>query len=353
MNFFTGLCLGAGLSACTVTLASDSIQAVLFPSKVHFLVNGTVKEIGGSGDNAILNYNNKTYIPLRTFAESIGATVNYQPSSEETDHNHIIDIYAGMSENDFNMQDKNGYVSLGHINIQPANTQQPDSTDVKITGLLKINKDLAGKKIELDALDQEGNRIGSTDVDRLNDLKQGDIIPLDRTIHVRGKMNSYQIQVKDSWALTTRSFFHDGMLLLDEGLVFGKGHIDTDKKGLVQTLQFKNQGKQSINIQPLAIQYQILKVDGDQNRLLFSYKLTPLEGEIPVYGWYEARLPVWNLKDTNGNPVTPGKYVVQIVIPDSLDYTMEGSDEVKTLTRLSRVTRWEYDITQSDIDKIF
>ncbi|MCY9696084.1 stalk domain-containing protein [Paenibacillus alginolyticus] len=162
-----------------------------------------------------------------------------------------------------------------------------------------------------------------------------------------------QPKVKDSWALRPTTGFHDGMLLFNAGLVFGKGYIDTDNKGLVQTLQFKNQDKQSITIQPLNIEYQILKVDGDQDRLLFSYKLSPLEGEIPVYGWYEANLPVWNLKDPNGNPVTSGKYAAQIVIPNSLDYTIEGNDEVNTLTRLSRFTRWEFDVTQSIIDDFF
>ncbi|MOA62751.1 hypothetical protein D3C78_1882650 [compost metagenome] len=72
---------------------------------------------------------------------------------------------------------------------------------------------------------------------------------------------------------------------------------------------------------------------------MFSHKLAPLAGEVPVYGWYEAKLPVWNLKDPEGHPVTPGTYAAKLVIPDTLAYTEEGSAEVQTISRLSPVTR--------------
>ncbi|WP_282942341.1 stalk domain-containing protein [Paenibacillus sp. RC67] len=350
ISFIAGLCAGIGLSLCTAAFASDSIQARLFPSKVHFLVNGAVKEIDGADDNAVLNYNNKAYIPLRTFAEAIGATVNYRQSNEGKDN--IIDIYAGKSAEDFNTQDKNGYISLANVITEPSENQTPGYTDLTVKCLLRVDKDLSGKKIQLDILDQAGTVIGSTDADFWNKLQLGDIIPLNLTIHAQGDMHSYQVRVRDSWSMTTTTGYYDGMLLLNQGLVFGMGQLDKEKKGLVQLLQFKNQGKQPIRIEPLNIEYQIVKVEAGGEQLMFSQKLAPLVGTIPVYAWYEAKLPVWNLTDPSGNPVTPGKYAAQIIIPDSLQYWTEGSSEpqVLTSTRLSRVTRWEYDIHQSDID---
>jgi len=353
MDFFTGLGVGIALTASTAAFASDNIQAVLFPSKVHFLMNGTVKQIDGTGDDAIINYNNKAYIPLRTFAESMGAVVQYSTPSEQTGRSSI-DIYSGMSESDFNMHDPDGYISYGRIQHQPVKSDNFGNTQTKVTGILKVKKPLTGKKIELIAFDRQGNRIGSGDVDMTNRLEQGDIISLEYTLITRNgsDVSSYQIVVKDSWALTTRDFFHDGMLLLDKGLVFGMGRIDPVRKGLVQTLQFKNQSKQPIGIQPFEIEYQVVKIDGSEEQLMFSHKLAPLQGEVPVYGWYEANIPVWNLKDRNGNPITPGKYANKIVIPDVLRYTAEDSDEMQSLTGISRMTRWEYDIKQSDIDSI-
>lgn len=302
LNFIAGLCAGLALSAGSIAFASDSVQAVLFPSKVHFLVNGTVKEFEGTEDDAILNYNNKTYIPLRTFAEFMGATVNYQYASEATGNKHVIDIYSGMTENDFNLTDPEGYVSLRLLKTE----QQPNSNTIKITGLLKVNKDLTGKKVQIDALDKDGKSVGSIDADINNNLALGDIISLNSGIIVRGEVNSFQVQTRDTWGLITMDYFSQGFLQDMAGLEFGKGQIDTNKKGLVQTLRFKNQEKQAITIKPLTIEYQILKVDGDTEEVLLNSKLAPLEGIIPGYGWYEAKLPVWNLRDQYGNPV-PGQ----------------------------------------------
>lgn len=44
------------------------------------------------GENEIINYNNKAYIPLRSFAEAMGADVNYQYASDQTNGRHLIDI---------------------------------------------------------------------------------------------------------------------------------------------------------------------------------------------------------------------------------------------------------------------
>lgn len=345
LSFIIGLCTGVGLSLCTAALASDSIQAVLFPSKIHFLVNGTVTEVDGTGENAVINYNNKAYIPLRTFAEAMGAAVNYRQADE--DKNNIIDIYAGMSEDEFADQDKEGYVSIAQLDVRPASAHEQG---FNVRGILKVNKDISNKKIELDVLDAKGSIIGSTDADFFNKLHEGDIIPLNLTIHSTGNMDSFQIRVRDTWSMTTSTGYFDGMLLLNQGLVFGMGGLDKEKKGLVQYLQFKNQGNAPIRIEPLNIEYQIVKVGSEGDQLIFSHKLAPLEGTIPVYAWYEAKLPVWKLQNRDGTLIAPGKYAGQIIIPPSLHFWSEGNSKVQELTRLSRVERWEYDITQADID---
>ncbi|GAA4848732.1 hypothetical protein GCM10023310_28690 [Paenibacillus vulneris] len=348
LSFFTGLCAGIGLSLCTAAAASDTIQAMLFPSKVHILLNGSVKEIHENED-PVINYNNKAYIPLRAFAEAMGAAVQYRPTADGT--KNIIDIYAGMSESDFTSQDLEGYVSLAHPSIQYAGkNNQTGFTDLKMSGFLRVNKDLFNKKIQLDILDQQDQIIGSTDMDFFNDLQEGDIVPLNQTIHVRGDMHSYRIRVNDTWSMTTTTGYHDGMLLMDEGLVFGMGRLDPARRGLVHSLQFKNQGKQPIRIEPLHIEFQIVKVEPAGDRPLFQHKLAPLEGTVPVYAWYDAKLPVWDLKDLDGRFVAPGKYAAQIILPDSLTYWTEGISEPQYLNKPSRFVRWEYDITQSDLD---
>lgn len=349
VGFVAGLCAGIGLSIGTAAFASGSIQAVLFPSKVNFLVNDTVRQMDNI-ENEVLNYNHKAYIPLRTFAESMGAVVEFVPASPETGGQNKINIYSSMSESALSKQDPQGYVTYGPLTIKPTNAEPKTAS---VTGLLKVNKPLTGKKVELVALNAEGKRVGSADIDMWDRLQQGDIIDLNQMLYLSGNISTCQIEVKDSWALTTRDFFHDGMLLMNEGLVFGMGTVDPSKGGLVQSLQFKNQGTQAIRIEPLNVEYQIVKIENGQEQVIFSHKLAPLAGEVPVYGWYEAKLPIWNLTDPEGHPVTPGTYAAKLVIPEELHYTVEGSTEVRTISRLSRSTRWEYDIKQADIDSLF
>jgi hypothetical protein len=95
-NYIIGLLCGVVLSMTTVAFAANTIQAILFPSKITFHVNNTSKEIDGAGDNPILNYNNKTYIPLRAFADAMGSNVTYEKS---TDKGSIpkIEIFSAAS----------------------------------------------------------------------------------------------------------------------------------------------------------------------------------------------------------------------------------------------------------------
>ncbi|WP_213586415.1 stalk domain-containing protein [Paenibacillus sp. J2TS4] len=93
-KLLTGLLCGIVLMVATAAVSSDTIQATLFPSKVT-IHNGD-QEISVDG-NEMINYNNKAYIPLRTFSEAMGATVNYQYPSESTDGLHKIGIYQEPS----------------------------------------------------------------------------------------------------------------------------------------------------------------------------------------------------------------------------------------------------------------
>src|SRR5665647_3753567 len=77
-KFIIGLLCGAVLSMTTVAFATNAVKAVLFPSKVTFYTNTTIKVLDGTEDNTILNYNNKAYIPLRAFTDAMGAKVNYR-----------------------------------------------------------------------------------------------------------------------------------------------------------------------------------------------------------------------------------------------------------------------------------
>ncbi|MNC20651.1 hypothetical protein D3C75_686090 [compost metagenome] len=90
-KFVIGLICGAALSMTTVALASDTIQAILFPSKITFQVKGN-QVILDANENPVLNYNDKTYVPLRAFAEAMGASVDFVHGSEATGNLHLITV---------------------------------------------------------------------------------------------------------------------------------------------------------------------------------------------------------------------------------------------------------------------
>jgi hypothetical protein len=347
ISFLMGIIFGVGISACTVAFASNSIQAILFPSKVFVHINGETKEMNVGGDNPVINYNNKTYIPIRLFSESMGATVMYQAPSDASSHMSTIDIYS-VSENDYNLKDDGGYVSLGHLEgtFDGGNWGG-------LSGLITIKKDITGKAIEIMALDNNNKVLGTSGeimIDGSSTLSIGDIRKFQVSIAANEKAAAYQIKVKDTWALTNNpDLAVDGNAVIS----FDKGYLDQTKKALVSFLYFKNPSRQNIAITPLNIEFDILKLDTDNEQLLYKYQLPALQGLIPAKSWYKANVPSWNLLDKDGKPVKPGKYAVEIKIPDSIEYTVDGSNEINKLTKLSEhTTRWEYEITQSDIDQI-
>jgi hypothetical protein len=91
---------GTVLSISTVAFVSDTIQAYLFPSKVKFHLD-----------------NNKAYIPLRSFSEAMGASVNFESASNATENLNIIDISrsGNLNKNDLTLKDSNGYVNIGDL----------------------------------------------------------------------------------------------------------------------------------------------------------------------------------------------------------------------------------------------
>ncbi|OCT12037.1 hypothetical protein A8709_29735 [Paenibacillus pectinilyticus] len=68
--------------------------------------------------------------------------------------------------------------------------------------------------------------------------------------------------------------------------------------------------------------------------------------------WYQAYLPAWDLKDQNGLPVIPGKYEVSIIVPNTLEYDMEGTAVSETLTNFAKFQKWDVELTQDQINKI-
>ncbi len=108
------LCTALALSSA-VALSSTAIQAILFPSKVTIYNGNEVSTIESTEGTEIINYKSKAYVPLRSFAEAMGAVVNYEEASEATNYLHKIDIYQAqpiqwaLEKINYNIQQPIGY----------------------------------------------------------------------------------------------------------------------------------------------------------------------------------------------------------------------------------------------------
>ncbi|MDQ0878925.1 hypothetical protein QFZ77_007584 [Paenibacillus sp. V4I3] len=349
-KFISGIIVGIGISACTVTFASESLQAFLFPSKVTFHNKGETKEVSFSNDDPVINYNNKAYIPLRLFSETLNGKVIYTAPSESSGGKNVIDIYLNDDDKNVILRDTENIVSISNLESNPSG-----NNSYSLSGLITINKDLEGKVIEIHALDSNKKVTGSSaeiTIDGVTAVNTGDKRKFSTFIFSKETPSSFEVLVRDSWGLTTLEYFMDGMINSVAGISFGPPSIDENKKALIPALQFKNQGKEDINIEPLSIEFQINKVIGERKEIIKSYKLSDLKGEIPAMSWYQAYLPIWDLKDQNAVPVLPGKYEVSIIVPNSLKYNIEGSVTTETLNDFARYKKWDVEITQDQINKI-
>lgn len=348
-KFISGVIVGVGISACTVAFASDSLQAFLFPSTVTFHNKGETKEVSFSNDDPLINYNNKAYIPLRLFSETLNGKVIYTAPSELSGGKNVIDIY--FNDDDINViRDNDSIVSISNLESALSGNHS-----YSLSGLITINKDLEGKVIEIHALDSSKKVTGSSaEISIEGDAlaKVGDTRKFSAPIFSQEAPASFEVVVKDSWGLTNLEYFSDGMINNVAGITFGPPSIDENQKALISGLQFKNQSKNDLNIEPLSIEFQINKVIGDRKEIVKSYKLSDLKGEIPAMSWYKAYLPAWDLREQNGLPVTPGNYEVSIIVPNALKYNIEGTAISETLNNFAKFKKWDVELSQDQINKI-
>lgn len=93
-KFLVGLILGGIISITIISqsYANSDITAVTAPSKVVFHFNDASIEID-TFKNDVIYYQNRVYIPLRSFSDAIGANIEYKSASETSAKKNLIDVY--------------------------------------------------------------------------------------------------------------------------------------------------------------------------------------------------------------------------------------------------------------------
>ncbi|MEK8127729.1 copper amine oxidase N-terminal domain-containing protein [Paenibacillus filicis] len=123
-KFVMGVVLGSMLSLSTVVVASDSVQAFLFPA--YFTINGQYADT--NQDSPVLNYNGQAYVPIRFVAEQLGAFIDYN----DKDKNIIINHFPPGKEILTDPQYPNVHFSLMDIYL--------DGGYTRVRGMLAVDQ---------------------------------------------------------------------------------------------------------------------------------------------------------------------------------------------------------------------
>jgi hypothetical protein len=330
-KYIIGFVCGTILSMSTVAFASDSIKAFLFPSKVMFHSNNYIKEIDGSD---VLNYKNRAYVPLRSFAEGMGATVNYQASINL----NSIDIFSSTvpTNNGLTLKDPDGYVSIGNLDVVSNGKYYNQIT----SGSIQINKDLNGKVIELDVLNKQGQIIGTSDYvfilnQDIDQPKPGDIRQFKTNINFDANQEiSYRVSVHDilkpvhNQTIDPKNGDPIAVMFAPPFNFSGKLSIGNINSFTVDVF---NTSDTDITVQPINLEFDVYTTDAQDNKksLVYSYKLPTISGTLASKSGYREVTP-WNQRGSNGQYLTPGNYIVELKMPSNINYTLKGSNDVKT-----------------------
>jgi hypothetical protein len=340
-KYIIGFICGIALSISTVVFAANTIQGYLFPSRVLFHMNDTVREIDGSGDNAVINYNNKAYIPLRAFTDAMGATVTFTPSSSVTSYLNKIDIYDGPAipiDKGLTLKDSEGYVSISNLKV----VKDKNGNEFLTSGIIQINKDITWKTVEFHFSDiTDPNQAVSSYMYILNEdidkPEAGDIRPFQTSVVMNERnLQSLSVVVRDTlkqypvtgdatgtmWGNPIAihfgprfNNFNDGVLPLGEISPFSIDVVNTSADNIV--------------IQPYDLIFEVYKTDANYQlkELVYSFKLPRSNGTLAQNSRYSVTIP-WNQRGTNGKFITAGKYAVRLKAPANLQYYKEGSDDI-------------------------
>lgn len=346
-KFFQGLLVGVGLTASAAVFASNSIQATLFPTTLNFHVNGKLTPIDGAGDNGVLNYNNKAYIPLRLFSENIGSTVDFKSISDTDPQKHQIDVYTEDDQN-FTIKDSKGFVSIGSVqaSISPASNTA--------TGIIKINKSFnpSQKKFRIN-IKTKDNSFNSEYVLISNPenkpLKEGDIRPFttylkpsSNTVNPSTAVTSVEIVTEDTdWTEHQPDEQRMGMFVRSPfDISFGSvisPWIEQTTSGL--RLKVGQPMGFSFSVQALSDQPIFLR-----SPLILNMEITNLDtkeivwtGNMPdlppskYSSWKETKdlTFFWDQTDKSGNPVPAGRYSARLKSP-IFQYSYTEQSEIKT-----------------------
>lgn len=318
-KFLLGLFLGMALTIATAASLPE-VRAVLFPVFISFEENGKSSSFEGE----VLNYKKHLYVPVRSFAEHMGSTVEYvAPNSGSKAQVHILKL----NDQDFTVSDTSKNVSIGLIEEIDVGKGEP----LFIRGAIKFHKSISDKEqLVITLLDKDGNEVAASNPIKLkyrepHEMLAGEFTYFDTTFpHIQlPESYSYGIRIEQKQAWTIRQYHTEYGALGAGGLngfplnayINGGSYVPNKYFDIELILLNLHDTEKVVITEPLIIEAEIYKEEVNEESKILTITSEPFTGTVnQKRGSYITNL-TWDLKDSAGNPVPKGTYIVKLNLP--------------------------------------
>lgn len=344
-KFLLGLLCGAAIFALTAA-SNNEIKALISTIDVQFHVSGGTNE-SLPADTMAINYQNRLYVPLRAFGEKMDASVYYTAPQHNGDRGRVNIYYE--DDRDLPLHDKDGYVSAGQLDVK---STEDGYEYLFVSGKIRFNKQVPeGKAVALAVLDEAGKELALSGTLRLgaspgemeaSQFGAGDLTAFRISLPYMDVPEKYEFEFR----IVDRPTWDREQYPIGAG--YGAGGVNGYPLAarMMDVSNGPNAAKLSIEIlnlsldanfttsKPLALEYEIYYLDGNDIKVVRTLKVTPFEGTIPWKHGAVQTTFAWDYKDGNGAAVPKGEtYYGRIKLPAVAEgYMADAPKEIQSFT---------------------
>ncbi|MHA7967552.1 flagellar hook assembly protein FlgD [Paenibacillus sp. CAU 1782] len=338
-KFLLGLICGMALFAATAAAASNEVRALISSIAVSYHVGG--EALDTSDDRSIaLNYKGQLYVPLRKFAETMGASVYYfSPANGEGAR---VEVYS-EDDRDLTVRDKDGYVRAGYLNRSSYSYQGFDRTLTgmpEVSGTVRFDKSIpSGKELAFALIDKTGKQYSLSGRIKLKTLHNrevslyqrmpGDLAVFKAELPLLDNLEQLELTPvvidKRDWSFAQYPV---------EGCACGAGGMNghplaVNIDGANAGPQMKGNSAWAINLinfddnrhvtltKPISFKINIYREDDESQKTIRTLTTQTFEGTVHRMRGAVRTEIVWDWKDNNGKPVAPGSYWARVILPQT------------------------------------
>lgn len=321
---------------------SHTVQATADDCTVAVCNGEYLDFIKGTEKYPLLRYNDIVYLPLTwknivekfgwqyTFDKANGVNIN--TSEKNTEIRAEKDIY--ISEDDSTtcyILERKKYIDVDGY----------DATDW--IGLIRYNHEMAGKALL-------GLNMGEFIIEKelSHPIKQGDI-----RFFKTYKINEFTAPVtRDFWrflhsATTMMLDTRTGCINKWQSNPSWRQNVNVDNELGITTISMSgtdyvadsidiiNSENSDIELKSIPMQYVIKRVDEGKDEIILTYDVPQfpngsliIPAPTSTITKLHFSLPRWDFRDTNGNYVPEGEYGISLIVPDTVEYIVNGKTVV-------------------------